>query len=761
MFRTASRSGSVVLLLVAGVAWAGLGLSGQTGRGTPAQAPAGTPFVASTNNGDWPSYTGDTRGSRYSPLAQITAENFNDLEVAWRFKTDNLGSRPEYKLEGTPLVVNGVLYATAGTRRSVIALDAATGEMIWVHRYPEGARGANAPRQLSGRGLAYWSDGRSDQRILYVTPGYRLIALDAKTGQPVKTFGKDGVVDLKVGVLVGANQQIDLETGEIGLHSTPTVVKDIVLVGSAMKEGMTIKTHNNTKGLARAFDVRTGRLIWTFNTIPKPAEEGGATWLDNSWAVNGNTGVWTQITVDEELGLVYLPVESPSSDYYGGKRPGNNLFGESLVCVDLQTGKRKWYFQFVHHPIWDHDLSSAPLIADVTVNGRARKVVAVPSKQAWLYVFDRVTGEPIWPIEERPVPKGDVPGEWYAPTQPHPPASLMYGRNSVHFPDDLIDFTPELRAQAEKQIARYRYQNDVVYLPPMVGNTNGLLGAITMGAANGGTNWPGGGYDPDTRTVFAMAATASIAAESVAPPPEGFSDLAYQAGVVGQEFRERLAAGTGTYADAQPQRGRGGQAGRGNQAGRGTQAAPTTAGAASAPSATASAASAPGASASQAGGGRGGGRGGGGGEGGLNVQGLSIVKPPYGVLSAIDLEKGQIKWKVPHGETPDAVRNHPLLKGMTIPRTGQSGSVGLVITKTLVVLGDSQFTTTDQHPRGAMLRAYDKTTGKEVGAVFIPAPQSGSPMTYMARGKQYIVVAVSGGPYSGEYIAFALPDDAR
>ena len=761
MFRTASRSGSVVLLLVAGVAWAGLGLSGQTGRGTPAPAPAGTPFVASTNNGDWPSYTGDTRGSRYSPLAQITAENFNDLEVAWRFKTDNLGSRPEYKLEGTPLVVNGVLYATAGTRRSVIALDAATGEMIWVHRYPEGARGANAPRQLSGRGLAYWSDGRSDQRILYVTPGYRLIALDAKTGQPVKTFGKDGVVDLKVGVLVGANQQIDLETGEIGLHSTPTVVKDIVLVGSAMKEGMTIKTHNNTKGLARAFDVRTGRLIWTFNTIPKPAEEGGATWLDNSWAVNGNTGVWTQITVDEELGLVYLPVESPSSDYYGGKRPGNNLFGESLVCVDLQTGKRKWYFQFVHHPIWDHDLSSAPLIADVTVNGRARKVVAVPSKQAWLYVFDRVTGEPIWPIEERPVPKGDVPGEWYAPTQPHPPASLMYGRNSVHFPDDLIDFTPELRAQAEKQIARYRYQNDVVYLPPMVGNTNGLLGAITMGAANGGTNWPGGGYDPDTRTVFAMAATASIAAESVAPPPEGFSDLAYQAGIVGQEFRERLAAGTGTYADAQPQRGRGGQAGRGNQAGRGTQAAPTTAGAASAPSATASAASAPGASASQAGGGRGGGRGGGGGEGGLNVQGLSIVKPPYGVLSAIDLEKGQIKWKVPHGETPDAVRNHPLLKGMTIPRTGQSGSVGLVITKTLVVLGDSQFTTTDQHPRGAMLRAYDKTTGKEVGAVFIPAPQSGSPMTYMARGKQYIVVAVSGGPYSGEYIAFALPDDAR
>jgi quinoprotein glucose dehydrogenase len=281
--------------------------------------------------------------------------------------------------------------------------------------------------------------------------------------------------------------------------------------------------------------------------------------------------------------------------------------------------------------------------------------------------------------------------------------------------------------------------NDAVYTPPMVGDVTGLLGAITMGAANGGTNWPGGGYDPEEHVAYAMAATATIAAESVSPPPAGFSDLAYQAGVVGQEFRERLAAGTGTYADA-PR-----QAGRGAGQGRGGGAAPAPGGAA----------------AGQGGGaqGRGGGRGGGGGgEGGLTVQGLSILKPPYGVLAAMDLDKGAIKWRVPHGETPDAVRNHPALKGMNIPRTGQSGSVGLVITKTLVVLGDSQFTTTDTHPRGAMLRAYDKATGKEAGAVFIPAPQSGSPMTYMARGKQYIVVAVSGGPYSGEYIAFALPD---
>ncbi|HTM24089.1 MAG TPA: PQQ-binding-like beta-propeller repeat protein [Vicinamibacterales bacterium] len=751
--RTVIRLALVVMLL-AGAAWRMPRVSGQQ---------AGKPFVASTEKGDWPSYTGDAHGTRYSPLSQITAANFNDLEVAWRFKTDNLGSRPEYKLEGTPLVVNGTLYTTAGTRRSVIALDAATGELIWVHRYPEGVRGANAPRQLSGRGLAYWTDGKGDERILYVTPGYRLIALDARTGQPVRTFGKDGVVDLKVGVVFGTGQQIDLETGEIGLHATPTVVKDTVLIGSAMKEGMTVRTSNNTKGLARGFDARTGKLLWTFNTIAKPGDEGGDTWLNNSWAINGNTGVWSQITVDEELGLVYLPVEDPTSDYYGAKRPGNNLFGESLVCVDLQTGKRKWYFQFAHHPIWDHDISSAPILADVTVNGRPRKVVAVPTKQAWLFVFDRVTGQPIWPIEEKPVPRGDVPGEWYSPTQPHPPAALMYGHNSVHFPDDLIDFTPELRAQALKQIERYRWQNDVVYNPPMVGDVSGLLGAITMGAANGGTNWPGGGYDPETHTVFVQAATASIAAESVAPPPEGFSDMAYQAGVVGQEFRERLAAGTGTYADAQPT-----SAGRGASGGRGRGAGPGRAGtgaASSQPSGGAPATNAAGAGVTAGAGreGGGGGRGGrgGGGEGGLTVQGLPIIKPPYGVLAAIDLDQGRLRWRVPHGDTPDAVRNAPMLKGLTIPKTGQNTSVGLVVTKTLVILGDGQFTTTAEHPRGAMLRAYDKTTGKEVGAIFMPAPQSGSPMTYSVNGRQFIVVAVSGGPYSGEYISYALPKDGQ
>ena len=301
-------------------------------------------------------------------------------------------------------------------------------------------------------------------------------------------------MDLKEGAVTGTGQQIDLETGEIGLHSTPIVAKDEVLVGSSMKEGMTVVTHNNTKGLVRAFDVRTGKRLWTFNTIPRPGEPGNETWENNSWATNGNTGVWTQMTVDEELGLVYLPVEDPTSDYYGGARPGDNLYGDSLVCVDLKTGKKKWHFQLVHHPIWDFDISSAPILADINVDGKAIKAVAVPTKQVWLYVFDRVTGQPIWPIEERPVQQSDVPGEKTAATQPFPTKPPAYARNEIKIPDDLIDFTPEMRAQAKDIVSRYRVAG--VFNPPLVGDPKGLLGALNIGHSGGGTNWPGGGYDP-------------------------------------------------------------------------------------------------------------------------------------------------------------------------------------------------------------------------------------------------------------------------
>jgi quinoprotein glucose dehydrogenase len=722
MSRLLRQSAPVVGALALGVVWMAVNTSGQGG-------------MPSTRKGDWTHYTADLRGTKYSPLDQVNASNFNKLEVAWRFKTDNLGTRPEYKLEGTPLAINGVLYATAGTRRSVVALDGKTGELIWAHSYREGNRAAIAPRQLSGRGVAFWSDGKGDERVLYVTTGYRLIELNAKNGSMVQSFGDSGVVDLKKGAVFGKGQQIDLEVGEIGLHSTPLVVKDVVIVGSSFKEGMTVKTHNNTKGVVRAFDVKTGKLLWTFNTIPRPGEFGNDTWENESWATNGNTGVWTQMTADEEAGLVYLPVEDPTSDFYGGHRPGNNLFGDSLVCVDVKTGQRKWHFQVVHHPIWDYDLSSAPILLDINVNGRPIKAVALPSKEAFLYVFDRITGQPVWPIEERPVPQSDVPMEKTSPTQPFPTRPPAYARQSVGI-DDLIDFTPELREEAKKVVSRYRL--GPMFLPGVVSTVDGPLAALTIGTTAGGTNWPGAGADPDAHIVYAQASNTSVAPIGLVEPPAGFSDIKYVAGTAGQPFVEREGPGFGSAADA-PQRG--GALGR-------AAAEAAAAGAGGGRGGQQAAAAAPG--------GRGG-QGGGGG-GGLNVQGLPLLKPPYGLLNAIDLDKGEIKWQVPHGDTPDAVRNSPVIRGMNIPKTGQNGSVGLVVTKTLVILGDPQVTTTADHPRGAMLRAYDKQTGQEVGAVYMPAPQSGSPMTYKGSdGRQYIIVAVSGGNYSGEYLAFALP----
>src|SRR5262245_12552226 len=587
-----------LLCLLAIVAILGIGVSSQDR--------AGSSRPPTPANGDWTHYTADARGTKYSPLDQINASNCRQLEVVWRFKTDNLGPRPEYKLEGTPLAINGVLYTTGGTRRSVVALDGKTGELLWAHSLREGRRAGISPRQLSARGLSYWSDGRGDDRILYVTTGYRLVSLDARSGSLVKTFGKDGIVDLKEGAVFGAGQPIDLESGEIGLHATPTIVKDVAIIGSSFREGATVGTHNNTKGLVRAFDVRTGKLLWTFRTIPLPGEFGNDTWERDSWAVNGNTGVWTQITVDEELGLVYLPVETPTSDFYGGHRPGNNLFAESIVCADLRTGQRKWHFQIVHHPIWNYDMSSAAILADITVNGRAIKAVAVPGKQGFLFVFDRVTGQPVWPIEERPVPQSDVPGEKTSPTQPFPTKPPAYARNYLKT-EDLIDFTPELRTQALKNLERYKV-GPWMYNPAVQGNVNGILGAINMGNAVGGTNWPGVGYDPETHTVFAQANNTGLTSTSVVPPPPSFSDIRYVSGVAGRPFQEVLGPGDCCAADSP----------------RAQAATPPAA----APAAPAGGTPAPAAPA-----------GGGGGGAALTVDGLPLLKPPYGVLSAVNLDR--------------------------------------------------------------------------------------------------------------------------
>ena len=430
--------------------------------------------------GEWPTYGGDLGHTRYAPLDQITADNFADLEIAWRFRTDNLGPVPEFRFQSTPLVVDGVLYSTAGSRRAVVALDAATGELLWVHRLDEGARGAAAPRQLSGRGLAYWDGGEGGEppRVVYVTPGYRLVALDAATGRRVPAFGQDGMVDLKR----DNDQPIDPVTGEVGLHATPIVAGDVVIVGAAHRTGGNPRSRANVKGYVRGYDVRTGERLWIFHTIPRPGQFGRDTWLADSAVYTGNTGVWGQISVDVELGLVYLPVEAATGDYFGANRPGDNLFAESLVAVDLYTGERRWHYQLVHHGIWDHDIPCAPILLDVVIDGETIKAVAQPTKQVFLYVFDRETGEPIWPIEEQPVPAGDVPGEWYSPTQPIPTRPPAYDRQGVTL-DDLIDFTPELRAEAVERASFYKL--GPIFTPPVVSRA-GRAARHPDGAGAGG-----------------------------------------------------------------------------------------------------------------------------------------------------------------------------------------------------------------------------------------------------------------------------------
>ena len=654
--------------------------------------------------GEWPTYGGDLGHTRYSALDQIDSSNFSELEVAWTFDAANFGPSPEYRYQSTPLMINGRVFTTAGSRRAVVSLDAKTGEILWMHSLDEGERGEYAPRQLSGRGLAYWvSEDGSEERVIYVTPGYRMMALDAVTGNPVASFGDNGIVDLKQ----DADQQIDLITGEIGLHSTPIVAKDVVIVGAAHRTGGNPKSRENVKGYVRGFNVHTGERLWIFHTIPLPGEYGNESWLNESSAYTGNTGVWAQISVDLDLETVYLPVEAATGDYYGAYRPGDNLFSESLVAVDLNTGERKWHYQLVHHGIWDHDIPCAPILADVVIDGQLRKIVAQPTKQAFLYVFDRVSGEPIWPIEERGVELGDVPGEWYSPTQPHPTKPPPYDRQGVS-EEDLIDFTPELRAKGI-EVASW-HKMGPIFTPPVVSSIDGPLGTLMAPATGGGTNWPGGAYDPENNMVYVVS-NSSVTSLAVVPPYPGQSDMAY---IQGSALSGPRTSG-----------GAGSSAGGGRTEFDAAQRARPTSSRGTPPR-------------------------------NLLVDRLPLLKPPYGRLTAIDLRQGEIAWQVPHGQTPDRIANHPALAGLDIPRTGQGASVGTLVTKTLVIAGEAELTSDENGTRRAMLRAYDKSSGVEVGAVELPAPQTGSPMTYMIDEEQYIVIAVSGSGVSGRLVAFKL-----
>jgi len=627
---------------------------------------------------DWPSYGGNLAYWRYQPLDQINAANFNQLQVAWQFKTDNLGLRPEFVLQCTPLVIKGRLFATAGSRRNVVCLDAATGEQLWLHRtLEEGPRARNAPRQLSGRGVGYWSD--SDQeRILFVTIGYQLVSLDAKTGLPDPNFGKNGVVDLKL----EDDQELDLDTADIGLHSAPTIAKNVVIIGAAHTAGNAPKIKSNAKGYVRGFDVKTGKRLWIFHNIPMKGEFGYDTWLKpGSAEAAGNAGDWAQISADEELGLAYLGIELPTGDQMGFYHPGNSLFSESIVAVDILTGKRKWHYQMIHHGLWDYDVCCAAILCDIPHNGKIVKALAQPTKQSFLYVLNRETGEPIWPIVERKVPKGDVPGEWYSPTQPFPTKPPAFDRQGTSV-DDLIDWTPELRQKALAVASHYRL--GPLYTAPIMEKKEGPFGIINLPGYIGGINWPGGSYDPESHTVYTYSQTNPLTIGGLIPNPDhsrGEFDYVHT----------NMPSPPGIRI------------------------------------------------------------------GDLTVDGLPIIKPPYGRITATNLETGTQTWQVAHGETPDAIRNHPLLKGLNIPRTGMIGKIGPLTTKSLVVCGDPMTYTDETGRKGARLRAYDKKTGEEKGAVFLPAEQSGSPMTYTVKGKQFIVLAIGGRGFSSEFIAFSLP----
>jgi quinoprotein glucose dehydrogenase len=550
-----------------------------------------------------------------------------------------------------------------------------------------------------------------------VTPGYQLVALDARTGRPIPNFGKSGLVELTEGL-----DRDVVPPGVIGSSSPAIIIRDVVVVGNAFLAGTAPASKNNVPGYIRGYDVRTGQKLWTFRTIPRPGEPGIETWEKESWAFSGNTGAWAPLAGDEELGYVYIPVESATGDFYGGHRPGDNLYSGSLVCLDAKTGKRVWHFQVIHHDIWDYEPSCPPILADVTVNGRARKIVAMPMKTAHTYVFDRVTGEPIWPIPEVPFPASDVPGEWTSPTQPIPSKPLPFDRVGIT-PDILIDFTPGLKTEALKILEQYKYGPEL-YIPPIVRGTNGKIATLLLPHHTGGSNWPGGALDPETGYFYISSLTNPDPMALQVPDPRR-SDMAFVGGA-----------------------GRGGGGAPG--AGAAAKGGPAPGGGAGA---TAKAGPAPGGGA--------GGRGAGGPQAvsSMGPQGLPLIKPPWGRVTAIDLNTGDHAWMVPNGDVPDYVKNHPALKGIDLGKTGRPERAPLMVTKTLLFAADGAgMFNSGPGGGGNKFRALDKKTGETIHEMALPANATGMPMTYMVNGRQHIVVAVGARNYPAELIALAVPE---
>jgi len=615
----------------------------------------------SVYEGDWPSWAGSWNASRYSPLDQINAENVDELEIAWQWSTQGFGPGTDFVNPSTPLEVGGVLYANVGTTRNVVAIDATSGQVLWMFRYDEGDRFDEAPRKGAGRGVAYYNNGQK-ARIFDISPGYQLVSLDPETGILDPSFGDGGIVDLYVGVRNGDDPRYPYP--DIGISAPPFIMNDVIVVGAAHRTGGRPRSKFNTKGDIRGFDVNTGELLWTFHTIPERGEYGYESWISGN-DITGNSGVWAAISGDPELGHVYLPIEDPTGDYYGGDRHGDNLFSSGLVAVDVRTGERQWHYQFIHHDIWDWDIPSPPIIADLP-NGR--KVVMSVTKQAWVYTFDRLTGEPIWPIVERPVPVGDVPNEWYAPTQPFPTRPAPFDRQGFT-EEDMIDWTPEIKALALESVEGFRLSPSIYSPPSLQDAPDGTRGLLSLPSSTGGSNWESSAFDPETGILYVPSRT-QLQVLALAKNPESDIDLSQGFGV----------------------------------------RAP-------------------------------------------RVQGLQIVKPPYGRITAIDMNSGDHLWMIANADTPDNIKNHPLLEGIDIPRTGIPTRAGVLLTKSLLFVAEG----TGGVGASPIFRAVNKETGDIIAEIDLPANQGGIPFTYEHAGKQYVAMFVTSGNSAAELIAYALP----
>ncbi len=657
-------------------------------------AAAGQPPAPSMQ--EWPAYAADPGSSHYSPLTDIDRANVGRLQMAWEWKPNEdalpeFGTRPG-TFENTPLMIDNVLYLSTPYNR-VVALDAETGAQLWM--YDPKAYADGQPPNGTGfvhRGVAAWRDGTAGGKVrIFMNSRTHLIGLDAKTGQPVEGFGDHGIVDLTRGL------RWDVDPKRYTNTSPPVVYRNLVIVGNGVGDRLVYR--NDPPGDVRAYDVQTGRQVWIFHTTPMAGDPETATWGADSWKFTGHANVWAPFTVDVTRGLVFLPVTTPSNDYYGAHRPGNNLFAESIVCLDAATGKRKWHFQIAHHGLWDYDPPAAPVLVTMTVNGRPIDGVVQVTKQGFAFVFDRVTGKPVWPIEERPVPASDVSGEHASPTQPFPTRPPAMSPQGVTL-DDAFDLTPELKAQAQEQMKKYRL--GPLYTPPSVQGTLARPGVV------GGANWGSAAFDAETSMLYVKTTNAPAVLRIV---PADHSPANPRASEVDADFIGESGGSVNfTPSSAIEGSDRSGGSGRSGAAGaRGAGGA----------------------------GGAGGGRGG----------QLPLVKPPYGELVAVDLSKGEIAWRVPFGDTP-SIRSNPALAGVTLPaRLGAAGASGVIVTKSGLVLGSGGDTE---------LYAFDKKTGEELWHAPLSRRALATPMTYRAKsGRQFIVIATGQGP-TASLMAFAV-----